>query len=65
MWTRKDINDFKETITREEGDAIIKVKLVQIFSNIYLQDQVPWSLCMIHERGLEVGKNIYKKERNG
>ena len=26
MWTRKDINDFKETISREEGDAIIKVK---------------------------------------
>jgi len=25
MWQRKDINDFKETIIKEEGDAIIKV----------------------------------------
>ncbi|XP_023334195.1 Golgi resident protein GCP60 isoform X5 [Eurytemora carolleeae] len=25
MWTRKDINEFKETISREEGDAIIKI----------------------------------------
>jgi hypothetical protein len=25
MWTRKDINDFKELIRKEESDAIIKV----------------------------------------
>lgn len=25
MWTKKDINDFKETIRKEEGEAIIKI----------------------------------------
>lgn len=34
MWTRKDINEFKETISREEGDAIIKVKIVNSGENI-------------------------------
>ena len=26
MWTRKDINEFKDTIRKEESEAIIKVK---------------------------------------
>ena len=25
MWTRKDINEFKDTIRKEESDAIIKI----------------------------------------
>jgi hypothetical protein len=31
MWTRKDINDFKELIRKEESDAIIKVGTVPVF----------------------------------
>ena len=37
MWTRKDINEFKETISREEGDAIIKVKIVNSGENIFFR----------------------------
>lgn len=37
MWTRKDINEFKETISREEGDAIIKVKIVNSAENIFFR----------------------------
>ena len=30
MWTRKDINDFKESIKKDESDAILKVTLLCI-----------------------------------
>jgi hypothetical protein len=36
MWTRKDINDFKELIRKEESDAIIKVGTLRV--EVFLDD---------------------------
>ena len=33
MWTRKEINDFKESIKKDESDAIIKVSFYILLRN--------------------------------
>jgi hypothetical protein len=48
MWTRKDINDFKELIRKEESDAIIKVG-TNLYSVEVVIDDVK-CVCHNHSR---------------